>query len=49
MNCGKQIDCPRNFAQFQKKEKVKGGFLALKVDLQKTYDMVNWDFLKVVL
>ena len=32
-----------------KKRKVKGGFVALKVDLQKAYNRVNWDFLKTVL
>ena len=32
-----------------KKRKVKGGFIAIKVDLQKAYDQVNWDFLKTVL
>ena len=32
-----------------KKRKVKGGFVAMKVDLQKAYDRVNWDFLKAVL
>ena len=28
---------------------MKGGFIAVKVDLQKAYDRVNWDFLKTVL
>ena len=32
-----------------KKSKVKGGFVALKMDLQKAYDQVNWGFLKLVL
>uniref|UniRef100_A0A2N9IE03 Reverse transcriptase domain-containing protein n=1 Tax=Fagus sylvatica TaxID=28930 RepID=A0A2N9IE03_FAGSY len=29
-----------------KRRKVKGGFVAVKVDLQKAYDRVNWTFLK---
>ncbi len=29
--------------------KVKEGFVAIKVDLQKAYDKLNWGFLKVVL
>uniref|UniRef100_A0A2N9H0H1 aminobutyraldehyde dehydrogenase n=1 Tax=Fagus sylvatica TaxID=28930 RepID=A0A2N9H0H1_FAGSY len=29
-----------------KRRKVKDGFVAVKVDLQKTYDRVNWTFLK---
>ena len=32
-----------------KRRKVKGGFVAVKVDLQKAYDRVNWTFLKEVL
>ena len=30
-----------------KRRKVKGGFVAMKVDLQKVYDRVNWSFLKL--
>jgi hypothetical protein len=29
--------------------KVKGGFVAMKLDLQKAYDRVNWGFLKTVM
>ena len=32
-----------------KQRKVKGGFVAMKVDLQKASDRVNWSFLKTVL
>jgi hypothetical protein len=32
-----------------KKRKVKGGFVAVKLDLQKAYDRVHWGFLKIVL
>ena len=32
-----------------KRRKVKGGFVALKIDLQKAYDHVNWKFLQAVL
>ena len=32
-----------------KRRKVKGGFVAMKVDLQKAYDQVNWNFLRVLL
>ena len=32
-----------------KRRKVKGGFVAMKVDLQKAYDRVNWSFLGTVM
>ncbi len=32
-----------------KRKKVTWGFLALKIDLQKAYDWVNWKFLQAVL
>jgi hypothetical protein len=32
-----------------KRRKVKGGFVAMKVDLQKAYDRVNWSFLEIVM
>ena len=32
-----------------KKRKVNSGFVAMKVDLQKVYDRVNWNFLKTVM
>ena len=32
-----------------KTRKVKNGFMAIKLDLQKAYDRVNWDFTKAVL
>jgi hypothetical protein len=32
-----------------KTQKVKGGFVAIKVDLQKAYDRINWNFLRSVL
>lgn len=32
-----------------KTRKIKSGQMAIKLDLQKAYDMVNWTFLKIVL
>jgi hypothetical protein len=32
-----------------KNRKVKGGFVTMKVDLQKAYARVNWNFLKTIL
>ena len=32
-----------------KTRKVKGGFVAIKVNLQKAYDRINWGFLELVL
>ena len=32
-----------------KTRKVKEGFVVMKVDFQKAYDRVHWDFLEVVL
>jgi hypothetical protein len=32
-----------------KKRKVKNGLMAIKLDLQKVYDRVNWNFLQAVL
>ena len=32
-----------------KMRRVKNGFMAIKLDLQKAYDRVNWDFIKAVL
>ena len=32
-----------------KKRKVKGGFVAMKIDLQKAYDRVSCDFFRIVL
>ena len=32
-----------------KKRKVKSGLMAIKINLQKAYDRVNWNFLQVVL
>ena len=29
-----------------KRSKAKGGLLAVKLDLQKTYDRINWKFLQ---
>lgn len=34
---------------FMKRTKVKKGYLAFKIDLEKAYDRVNWDFLKQTL
>jgi hypothetical protein len=32
-----------------KKSKAKGGFITVKIDLQKAYDQVNWNFFRAVL
>lgn len=33
---------------FMKKTKHKWGFLAMKIDLEKAYHNVNWDFLRLI-
>lgn len=32
-----------------KVRKVKSGFMAVKIDLQKAYDIINWRFIQTVL